>query len=79
MTAMFIRVDMTPEAAADVGLARKLAEVCPVNIFAQAPDGGASIVEENLDECVLCDLCVQAAPAGSVRVHKLYDGTVLER
>jgi NAD-dependent dihydropyrimidine dehydrogenase PreA subunit len=79
MTAMFIRVEMTPETQADGELAKKLTEVCPVNIFTQAPDGRAAIVEANLDECVLCDLCVQAAPPGGVRVHKLYDGTVLER
>jgi len=79
MPAMFIRVEMTPEVSRDADLAKKLAEVCPVNIFAQAPDGRAAIVEENLDECVLCDLCVQAAPPGGVRVVKLYDGTALER
>ena len=79
MTAMFIRVDMTPEAQADTELAKTLTEVCPVNIFTQAPDGRCAIVEENLDECVLCELCVQAAPPGGVRVVKLYDGTALER
>jgi NAD-dependent dihydropyrimidine dehydrogenase PreA subunit len=79
MTAMFIQVDLEPSTASDRDLAKKLAEVCPVNIFAQARDGPATIVEENLDECVLCELCVQAAPPGGVRVVKLYDGTVLER
>jgi len=79
MTAMFIRVDIAPEAAAERELAKKLAEVCPVNIFGVAPDGTATVIEENLDECVLCELCVQAAPPGGVRVTKLYDGTVLER
>ena len=78
MPPMFIRVDMTPEVVGDRELAKKLAEVCPVNIFAQAPDGSAAIAEENLDECVLCELCVQAASPGGVRVVKLYDGTVLE-
>jgi ferredoxin-like protein FixX len=76
---MFIRVDMTPEVAGDRAMAKTLAEVCPVNIFTQATDGSAALAEENLDECVLCDLCVQAAPPGGVRVTKLYDGTVLER
>ena len=76
---MFIRVEMTHEAVADRELAKRLAEVCPVNIFAQASDGSSAIIEENLDECVLCELCVQAAPPGGVRVVKLYDGTVLER
>jgi len=76
---MFIRVDMTPEVQGDTEMAKKLAEVCPVNIFTRSADGGAALIEENLDECVLCDLCVQAAPPGGVRVTKLYDGTVLER
>ena len=79
MTALFIQVEMTPAVAGDSEMAKKLVEVCPVNIFEQATDGSATIVEENLDECVLCDLCVQAAPPGGVRVLKLYDGTSLEK
>jgi len=35
------------------------------------------VVEDNLDECVLCELCIGTAPAGAVRVKKLYDETVL--
>jgi NAD-dependent dihydropyrimidine dehydrogenase PreA subunit len=76
---MFIKVEMTPKVGADKDLAKKLAEVCPVNIFGTDGDGKATIVEENLDECVLCDLCVQAAPPGGVRVVKLYSGEALER
>jgi NAD-dependent dihydropyrimidine dehydrogenase PreA subunit len=76
---VFIRVDVEPSARADAELARKLEEACPVDIFA-ARDGGVEIVEENLDECVLCELCLDAAPPGAVRVVKLYDdGAVLER
>ena len=78
-TAMFIRVDMTREVIADTELAKKLVEVCPVNIFATDPKGDAAIVESNLDECVLCELCVQAAPPGGVKVHKLYSGETLQR
>lgn len=77
--AMFIKVDMTAKVAGDKDLAKKLAEVCPVNIFETDVDGKATIAEENLDECVLCDLCVQAAPPGGVRVVKLYSGEALER
>ncbi len=73
MAGMFIDVQVDATIAADPVLARKLTDVCPVNIFAQAEDGRLRIVEENLDECVLCDLCVQAAPAGTVRVIKLYE------
>lgn len=77
--AMFIRVDIDPKAAGDAELAKKLVEVCPVNIFATDASGHAAVVEENLDECVLCELCVQAAPPGQVKVHKLYSGEVLQR
>ena len=79
MPSMFIRVEVDPEAAADRELAKKLVEVCPVNIFDLDADGKAVVVAENEDECVLCDLCVQAAPAGQVKVHKLYSGETLER
>ena len=77
--AMFISVEIEPGAAKDRELAKKLAEVCPVNIFGTDAQGNSLIIEENADECVLCELCVQAAPPGGVRVVKLYDGTVLER
>jgi NAD-dependent dihydropyrimidine dehydrogenase PreA subunit len=70
---MFIDVTVDQKAATDPALVKKLVEVCPVNIFAAKEGGGLRIVEENLDECVLCDLCVQAAPPGAVRVIKLYE------
>jgi len=70
---MFIRVEVDPQAAADAELAKKLVEVCPVNIFDLDADGKAVVVQENEDECVLCDLCVQAAPPGRVRIVKLYE------
>jgi ferredoxin-like protein FixX len=72
MAGMFIDVQVEPKVAADTALAKKLTDVCPVNIFAQNERGALRIVDENLDECVLCELCVQAAPGG-VRVLKLYD------
>ena len=66
--ALFIGVEVDDSVAGDVALAAKLTEVCPVDIFAQNADGTLRIVEENLDECVLCELCINAAPAGAVRV-----------
>jgi NAD-dependent dihydropyrimidine dehydrogenase PreA subunit len=70
---LFVHVEIDSIAAANKELAKKLAEVCPVNIFAVSESGTSVIVEENEDECVLCDLCVQAAPLGHVRVIKLYE------
>ena len=71
--ALFIDVEVDDEVGRDAEYARKLTEVCPVDIFAQADDGSVKIVEENLDECVLCYLCVDATPEGTVRVIKLYE------
>jgi NAD-dependent dihydropyrimidine dehydrogenase PreA subunit len=74
--ALFIAVEVDASVARDPELAAKLAEVCPVDIF-RATDAGVEIVEEQLDECVLCELCINAAPAGTVRVIKLYSGESL--
>ena len=77
---LFIAVEVEDTLAADVELAAKLTEVCPVDIYAQQDDGTLRIVEENLDECVLCGLCLDAAPEGAVKVIKLYDdGALLQR
>jgi NAD-dependent dihydropyrimidine dehydrogenase PreA subunit len=76
MAGTFIDVEVDAAVAADTELARKLAEVCPVDIFKAGPDG-LEIVEDNLDECVLCQLCINAAPAGSIHILKLYSGETL--
>ncbi len=73
MAGLFIDVEVDTKTASDATLSAKLVEVCPVSIFEQNRDGGLQIVDENLDECVLCDLCIQAVSDGSVRVIKLYD------
>jgi NAD-dependent dihydropyrimidine dehydrogenase PreA subunit len=69
---VFIDVEVEASIAGDAELAKKLEEVCPVDIF-KATDSGVEVVESNLDECVLCNLCVDAAPEGTVRVVKLYE------
>jgi NAD-dependent dihydropyrimidine dehydrogenase PreA subunit len=75
---VFIDVEVSEEIAGDAELAKKLEEVCPVDIFTSA-NGRVETVPENLDECVLCELCIEAAPSGTVVVKKLYDGTELRR
>lgn len=73
---IFIKVEVSPDQASDPELAKKLDEACPVDIFS-ASDSGVTVVPENQDECVLCGLCLDAAPDGAVTVTKLYDGTTL--
>ena len=78
MSGLFIDVEVDPAVAGDAALVAKLVEVCPVDIFAADAEGSLRICEENLDECVLCRLCIEAldqagAAAGGVRVIKLYE------
>ncbi len=70
--AMFIRVDIDDSVQRDAGLCKKLASICPVDIFALDGSGRLTTVDENLDECTLCDLCLDAA-GSAVRVVKLYE------
>lgn len=72
MPGEFIDVIVDADIAKDAELAKKLEEICPVSIFAASAEG-VSIDESNLDECVLCDLCLQAAPKGKIQIVKLYD------
>jgi NAD-dependent dihydropyrimidine dehydrogenase PreA subunit len=76
MPGTFIDVQVEPIAGADPELATKLEGVCPVDIF-KAGDSGVEIVEENLDECVLCELCINASSPGAIRIIKLYSGESL--
>jgi NAD-dependent dihydropyrimidine dehydrogenase PreA subunit len=73
---VFIDVEVDASVRDDAALAAKLEEVCPVDIYKNA-DGRVEVVDDNVDECVLCRLCLEAAPAGTVHVKKLYDGTEL--
>ena len=77
MSGLFIDVAVDDSIVGDAELAQKLEDACPVDIYTN--DGGrVTVVDENLDECVLCELCTRAAPSGKLRVLKLYDGTSLD-
>lgn len=68
----FIGIEVADDHVEDAALAAKLEEVCPVDIYANA-GGRVDVVQSNVDECVLCRLCIDASPDDAVRVLKLYD------
>ncbi len=74
---LFIAVEVQDALAADAEVARKLTEACPVDIFGQNEDGSLVLSEQNVDECVLCRLCLDAVPGGGVNVIKLYDNAAV--
>ena len=76
---IFIGIEVDDAALkSDSDLAKHLDTVCPVDIYKEVGDGGLEIVERNVDECVLCRLCLDVAHLDggedAVRVIKLYDG-----
>ena len=73
---VFIDIEVDDSIKNDAAIAAKLEEVCPVDIYKNA-GGSVEIVDENVDECVLCRLCIEASPPNTVHVKKLYDGTEL--
>jgi ferredoxin-like protein FixX len=73
---VFIDIHVEDSIENDAAIAAKLEEVCPVDIYKDA-GGSVEIVDQNVDECVLCRLCIEASPPGTVHVKKLYDGTEL--
>ena len=77
--AIFIGIEVDDAVIAEhPELPSHLPQVCPVDIYREAAGGGLEIVAENVDECVLCGLCLDTAalgvPEGAVKVLKLYDG-----
>ena len=46
--------------------------VCPVNIFTKASDRPL-ILEDNLDECTLCNLCLNACGPDAIAIIKMYE------
>jgi NAD-dependent dihydropyrimidine dehydrogenase PreA subunit len=70
-TSEFIRVTVDPAACAGIAACGGCVRVCPVSIFQTNGDKPA-VVEKNLDECILCELCLQACGPGAIRIRKLY-------
>ena len=69
----------TTSVRGDAELAKKLEEVCPVDIFkATAGRAWRSWSSSSTSACSASSAS-KAAPPGAVRVVKLYDGTALER
>jgi NAD-dependent dihydropyrimidine dehydrogenase PreA subunit len=72
---VFIHIDIE-NGALSPSLNHQIEDVCPVNIYAIAEDK-LVVRPEQVDECTLCELCLRLAPAGAIRIHKLYSGEVL--
>ena len=68
----FIKVEIDQTLCSGIEACGECVKVCPVNVFEGGGDRPA-IVEENEDECTLCDLCRQACGTHAVTIRKLYE------
>ena len=70
---MFIGVEVDDAVAADAAIAAKLAEVCPVDIFASRRRRARRSSRRTSTSASSAACAIDAAP-GEVTVLKLYDG-----
>ena len=68
----FIKVEIDPRKCTGPEECGECLKVCPVNIFLEQA-GGLAVDQENEDECILCDLCLNACAPGAVLIRKLYE------
>lgn len=57
--------------------ARQVAQLCPVDIFSLV-DGQLNVHPDQEDECTLCELCLDVAPAGAITIYKTYKEEALK-
>jgi NAD-dependent dihydropyrimidine dehydrogenase PreA subunit len=57
-------------------MSQEIVRICPVDIF-ETDGGRLAVIQEQEDECTLCHLCLEAAPAGALTILKTYTGEKL--
>lgn len=68
---MFIDVEISEDIKTDLDMGNKVVESCPVDIFI-IDNNILQTQKKYLDECTLCDLCIDAAGAENIKIVKLY-------
>ena len=68
----FIKVEIDLSGCVGIDECGGCVRVCPVNIFEKEGEN-PFVVEDNEDECTLCDLCIQACTPRAIRIRKLYE------
>ena len=68
----FIDVSIDRKTCVGIKECGQCIRVCPVNIFEDKADW-PDIVAENLDECTLCNLCLNKCKPNAIVISKLYE------
>ncbi|MBW1887659.1 MAG: hypothetical protein JRI52_04820 [Deltaproteobacteria bacterium] len=67
-----MRVEIDMKSCIGIDKCGKCVRICPVNIF-EAEGEEPVIVEQNQDECTLCNLCLDECTPDAVVIVKLYE------
>jgi len=68
----FIDVSIDQNTCVGIKQCGQCIRVCPVNIFEAKADWPVMVVE-NLDECTLCNLCINECKPNAIVISKLYE------
>jgi len=68
----FIRAKIDFDKCMGIKECGKCVRVCPVNVFREESDSPV-VVEENEDECTLCNLCIEACTPEALTILKVYE------
>ena len=68
----FIRVKISLDKCVGINKCGKCVQVCPMDIFSGEKDQ-PFIVEQNEDECTLCELCLKECKPNAIAILKLYE------
>lgn len=69
---VFIKVGIDDKRCLGLEKSGECVRICPVNIF-EAKGGRVVVKEENEDECILCNLCIDKCQGSAISVKKLYE------
>ena len=71
----FIRIEIDFQKCVGTKECGGCLKVCPVNIF-EEESYNPSIIHKNQDECILCDLCLEACNPDAIAIKKLYENNL---
>jgi NAD-dependent dihydropyrimidine dehydrogenase PreA subunit len=68
----FIKVEIDSIKCSGISGCGQCITVCSVNVF-QRKASKLVLIEDNEDECTLCNLCLEVCAPGAIAIHKLYE------
>lgn len=69
---IFIKVNIDDEKCLGPEGGGECVRICPVNIF-EVREERVAVREENEDECILCNLCLDKCQVSAISIKKVYD------